>query len=380
MAEENDQERTESPSSRRLEKAREEGQIPQSRELSTFVVLMVGASLIWVTGGSMVRTLAGMMKSAMVFDASLGAGTATLFGQLADELYRVMFGFAPLLLSIVVVVLLTPILYRGWVFSTQPLMPNFSRINPAAGLKRILSVDSLTELLKAIAKVALLGAIGFWLIWDNRQAFFALIGEPALPSFQHLGQMLGKGFLLMVGAMAGIVLIDAPYQLWSHHRKLRMSREELKQEAKESDGDPRIKARIRFLQRQTARRRMMAEIPKADVVVTNPTHYAVVLKYKEGNMRAPCVVALGADLIAARIRGEAELHHIPILEAPPLARALYHHTDLGAEIPAALYAAVAEVLAYVYQLKHFNEYGGARPVMPAELPVPIELDPVQATR
>jgi flagellar biosynthetic protein FlhB len=378
MAEESDQERTEAPSSRRLEKAREGGQAPQSRELSTFVVLMAGASLIWMTGGGMVGSLAGMIKSSMVFDASLGAGTNTLFTQIADELYRVMLGFAPLILAIVVVVILTPILFRGWLFSAKPLVPNFSRINPASGLKRIFSMDGLTELFKSIAKVALLGVIGFWFTWSNRQSVFSMISEPSLPSFHHLGYLLGKGFLLMVGAMAAIVLVDAPYQLWSHYRKLRMSREELKQEAKESEGDPHIRARIRSLQREAARRRMMAEIPNADVVVTNPTHYAVALKYKEGDMRAPRVVAMGADLIAAKIRGEADLHHVPILEAPPLARALYHHTKLGAEIPAALYAAVAEVLAYVYQLKRYSSHGGARPVIPSELPIPMDLDPLQA--
>jgi len=372
MADENDQDKTESPSARRLEKAREEGQVPQSRELSTFVVLMVGASLIWVTGNGMVSSLSGMMKSSLVFDASLSAGTDTLFSQIADNLYRVMFGFSPLLLAIVVVVLLTPILFRGWLFSARPLMPNFSRINPVSGVKRIFSMDTLTELIKSIAKVGLLGVVGFWFIWDNRQAFFSLIGEPALPSFQHLGQMLGKGFLLMVGAMAAIVLVDAPYQLWSHYRKLRMSREELKQEARESDGDPHIKARIRALQRDAARRRMMAEIPNADVVVTNPTHYAVALKYKEGNMRAPRVVAMGADLIAARIRGEADLHHIPILEAPPLARALHAGCDLGDEIPARLYAVVAQVLTYVYQLKVAKRVGYGLPTPPHIDSVPPE--------
>ncbi len=377
MAEENDQERTESPSSRRLEKAREEGRVPQSRELSTFVVLMVGAGLMWMTGSSMVNNLAGIMKSSMVFDASLGSGTDALFSSIADQLYRVMLGFGPLLLAIVGVVLLTPILFRGWIFSTKPLMPDFSKVNPASGLKRIFSADGLTELLKSIAKVGLLAVIGVWFMWDNREAVFAMMNEPTLASFQHLGQMLGKGFVLMVGGMLAIVLVDAPYQLWSHHRKLRMSRQELKQEAKESEGDPHIKARIRSLQRETARRRMMAEIPNADVVVTNPTHYAVALKYQEGQMRAPRVVALGADLIAARIRGEADLHRVPILEAPPLARALYHHTELGQEIPAALYAAVAEVLAYVYQLKHYNANGGPRPAIPANLPVPQELDPVE---
>ena len=228
MAEENDQERTESPSSRRLEKAREEGRVPQSRELSTFVVLMVGAALMWMTGSGMVNDLAGIMKSSMVFDASLGSGTDVLFSTIADQLYRLMAGFGPLLLAIVGVVLLTPILFRGWIFSTKPLMPDFSKVNPVSGLKRIFSTDGLTELLKSIVKIALLGVIGAWFIWDNRQAVFAMMSEPTLASFQHLGQMLGKGFVLMVGGMLAIVLVDAPYQLWSHHRKLRMSRQELR--------------------------------------------------------------------------------------------------------------------------------------------------------
>jgi flagellar biosynthetic protein FlhB len=176
-----------------------------------------------------------------------------------------------------------------------------------------------------------------------------------------------------------VVLLDVPYQLWRYYTQLKMTREEIRQEVKESEGDPHIKARIRSMQREVARRRMMSEIPTADVVVTNPTHYAVALKYSEGAMRAPRVVAKGADLLAARIREEAGNHHVPILEAPPLARALYRHTELEQEIPVALYTAVAEVLAYVYQLKRYQTAGGDRPEVPVDLSVPADMDPLTAT-
>jgi flagellar biosynthetic protein FlhB len=193
-----------------------------------------------------------------------------------------------------------------------------------------------------------------------------------------MGDLIGKIFLLISGTMVFIVVLDVPYQLWSHHKKLRMSKEELRKEAKESEGDPYLKARIRAQQREMARRRMMAEIPTADVVVTNPTHYAVALKYEEGRMGAPRVVAKGADAVALRIREIAAEHHVPLLEAPPLARALFRHTELGDEIPATLYAAVAEVLAYVFQLRRYQTTGGAYPETPTALPVPHELDPASA--
>jgi flagellar biosynthetic protein FlhB len=287
--------------------------------------------------------------------------------------------FAPLLLLLVAAALASPMLLRGWLFSAKAVTPDFNRLNPLSGIKRMLSLNGLVELLKAIAKVSLLGAVAVWLIWSRRETIFSLGMETIPAATQHLGDLIGRGFLLIAGAMIFVVIADVPFQLWNHHKKLKMTKEELRQEARESEGDPQLKARIRQQQREISRRRMMAEIPHADVVVTNPTHYAVALKYSDGEMRAPRVVAKGADRVAARIREIAAENGVPTLEAPPLARALYRHTDLGDEIPAALYAAVAEVLAYVFQLRHYRSAGGYAPSMPSDLPVPRDLDPQQAT-
>lgn len=205
----------------------------------------------------------------------------------------------------------------------------------------------------------------------------ALLTVPIDSGISRTGDFLAMSFLLIIGAMILVVVIDVPYKLWEHAKQLRMTKEEIRKEHKDSEGDPYIKARIRGLQREAARRRMMAEIPNADVIVTNPTHYAVALRYQSNSMRAPKVVAKGVHLLAARIREVAEAHRIPILEAPPLARALYHHAELESEIPEKLYTAVAEVLAYVFQLRRYNEYGGAAPKPPVDVPVPAELDPAQ---
>jgi flagellar biosynthetic protein FlhB len=248
-----------------------------------------------------------------------------------------------------------------------------------SGIKRMFSSQGLIELVKAMAKAGLLGGVAVWLIWTNLGSIFSLSLESPTNAIQHMGDLIGKIFLLISGAMIFIVVIDLPYQIWSFYNKLKMTKEQLRQENKESEGDPHVKARIRAQQREMSRRRMMSEIPTADVVVTNPTHYAVALKYSEGKMGAPRVVAKGADAVAARIREMAAEHNVPMLEAPPLARALFRHTELGDEIPATLYAAVAEVLAYVFQLRHFRQMGGAYPNVPTDLPVPSELDPLQAT-
>jgi flagellar biosynthetic protein FlhB len=287
-------------------------------------------------------------------------------------------GIAPMLLIIVVAALAGPIVMHGWMFNSKALAPKFSRMNPLSGLKRMVSVDSLSELVKSLAKVVLLGSIAGLVMWKGLDALFALGLDSVQNSSRAMGHLLAKSFLLISAGMLLVVLLDVPYQLWRYYTQLKMTREEVRQEVKESEGDPHIKARIRSMQREVARRRMMSEIPTADVVVTNPTHYAVALKYSEGAMRAPRVVAKGADLVAARIREAARNHQVPILEAPPLARALYRHTELEQEIPVALYTAVAEVLAYVYQLKRYQTSGGERPQEPVDLPVPADMDPAAA--
>jgi flagellar biosynthetic protein FlhB len=378
MAEESDLEKTESPSPRKIEKAREEGQVPQSRELSAFMVLMAGGGAVWVLGDSFAQTLADVVRTGLQFDHQLATDPAVLINKMLQQSADAIIGMTPMLLIIVVAALAGPIVMHGWMFNSKALAPKFSRMNPLSGLKRMVSVDSLSELVKSLAKVVLLGLIAGLVMWKGLDALFALGLDSVQDSSRAMGHLLAKSFLLISAGMLLVVLLDVPYQLWRYYTQLKMTREEIRQEVKESEGDPHIKARIRSMQREVARRRMMSEIPTADVVVTNPTHYAVALKYSEGAMRAPRVVAKGADLVAARIREEARNHQVPILEAPPLARALYRHTELEQEIPVALYTAVAEVLAYVYQLKRYQTSGGERPQEPIDLPVPADMDPVAA--
>jgi flagellar biosynthetic protein FlhB len=375
MAEESDQEKTEAPSPQRLAKAREEGQVPQSRELATFVVLMAGGGALWMMAGYLGTRMSGIMRGGLSFDPGVARDSDAVLARLASLFLDAALALAPFLLLVAVAALASPLLLRGWLFSTKALMPDFKRLNPLTGLKRVLSSQGLIELVKSIAKVGLLGSIAAWLIWSNLDAIFALSLENPNDAVAHMGDLVGRVFLLATGAMIFIVAIDLPYQLWSYYHKLKMTKEQLRQEAKESEGDPHLKARIRAQQREMARRRMMAEVPTADVVVTNPTHYAVALKYTEGKMGAPRVVAKGADAVAAKIRELAAEHRVPLLEAPPLARALFRHTELDDEIPARLYAAVAEVLAYVFQLRRYQQAGGAYPQAPVDLPVPPELDP-----
>jgi flagellar biosynthetic protein FlhB len=378
MAEESGQERTEAPSPQRLEKAREDGQVLQSRELATFVVLMTGGTAMWMMASGLGQTLSNIVRGGLQFNPGIARDDALVMAQLSNQFFEAALALAPFLALMVVATLASPLLLRGWLFSTKALAPKFERLNPLTGIKRVFSSQGLVELVKSLAKVGLLGVVSFWLIWSNLDAIFSLSLENPATAIEHMGDLIGRVFMLASGAMIFIVVLDLPYQIWSYYNKLKMTKEQLRQEAKESDGDPHVKARIRAQQREMARRRMMAEIPTADVVVTNPTHYAVALKYSEGKMGAPRVVAKGADAVAARIREIAAENRVPLLEAPPLARALFRHTELGDEIPATLYAAVAEVLAYVFQLRHFQQVGGAYPNVPTALPVPPELDPLQA--
>ena len=241
-------------------------------------------------------------------------------------------------------------------------------------MKRVFSVRGLIELFKAIAKSVVIGGMAALIIWSNKEAVFELIKQPVHIGVSHMGELLGVSFIFLVSSMLLIVAIDVPFQLWEHAEKLKMSKEDVRKENKETEGDPQVKARIRNIQRENARRRMMEEIPNADVIVTNPTHYSVALRYQGDSMRAPKVVAKGVHLLAARIRELGEENRVPILEAPPLARALYHHAELNTEIPETLYTAVAEVLAYVFQLKRYRNQGGEKPEAPVNLPIPEGLD------
>ncbi|UJP02546.1 MAG: flagellar type III secretion system protein FlhB [Nitrosomonas sp.] len=376
MAEDSDLERTEEATPKRIEKAREEGQVARSLELTTFTVLLASAAGILFMGTGMMDKLLKLMKAGMQMDRELAFQPDLMINRMYELAFEALIAIAPLLFLLLVVAFFAPMSLSGWMFSTKALMPKFDRLDPIKGIGRIFSVHSLVELVKALLKTVVIGSVAALVIWSNKESVMMLLTMPVDLGISRTGEFLTMSFLLIVGAMIVVVVIDVPYKLWEHAKQLRMTKEEIRKEYKESEGDPFIKARIRGLQREAARRRMMAEVPKADVIVTNPTHYAVALRYQSG-MRAPKVIAKGVHLLAARIREVAEEHRIPILEAPPLARALYHHAELESEIPEKLYTAVAEVLAYVFQLKRYNEYGGKAPQPPVDVPVPAELDPGQ---
>jgi flagellar biosynthetic protein FlhB len=281
----------------------------------------------------------------------------------------------PLAGIVMIVALASPVLVGGWLFSAQALGPNFMKLNPIKGVANMFSVNSLVELLKAVSKAIVVSAVTYLVVKHETDAVLGLAVEPLRVSSVHMVDLLLLSFLYIVGALGLIAVIDGPYQIWHYADKMKMTRQEVIQEAKESDGNPQVKAKIRQMQREMSRRRMMEAVPTADVVVTNPTHYAVALKYADGGGGAPQVVAKGRDVIAARIRALALENKVTILEAPALARALHKHTEIGDEIPQALYSAVAEVLAYVFQLRAFDKNGGTRPERPGKLAVPPELDP-----
>ncbi len=375
MAEDSDLEKTEQPSQRRLDQAREKGQVARSRELSTFAVLMAGGGTLWLMGSAFTQHMVKLLRDGLTLNQEMAFNTSLMIPRLYDLSLEVLIAFLPLLLIVMLAAAFSPLLLNGWLFSVESLQPQFSRMNPVSGIARMFSTHALVELGKAIGKSILVGGVAAWVIWHNKDAVMALGTQSAATSIPQMGNLIASSFMMIAGAMLLIVAIDVPFQLWDHNKKLMMSKEELRQESKETEGDPMVKGRIRSLQREAARRRMMAAIPTADVVVTNPTHYAVALKYSNKGMRAPVVVAKGAHLLAQRIREIAQERHVPILVAPPLARALHKHTDLGESIPEALYIAVAEVLAYVYQLRRYEKQGGARPQEPDDLPVPAELDP-----
>ncbi len=377
MAEESDLERTEPPSARRLEKARSEGRVAQSRELSAFLILATATSCFWILGGWLTQQAETILRHGLSFDRSAAFDHRALTTSISALSWEALLLMAPVLVLAVVAAMGAPFALGSWTFAPKAMSLNFSRMDPTKGVKRMFSWHSLGELVKAILKTLLIGGVIYWVVRHQQDQLFALIlqsVEPALDSFGHMV------IFAMIGLVAGLALIaamDVPFQLWRYYAGLRMTKEELRQEMKELEGDPHLKARIRSQQREMARRRMMAEVPKADVVVTNPTHFAVALKYDRQRMGAPQVVAKGASLVAQKIREIATDHKVPIVEVPPLARALFRHTDIGEQIPIALYTAVAEILAYVYQLNQFLSGGGNAlpPVPPSAISVPEELDP-----
>jgi flagellar biosynthetic protein FlhB len=376
MADSSNAEKTEPASAKRLKQARESGDIPRSREVATFTVLMTAGVGLWMLGGGVVNKLSSTLEHGLSLDREQIYNPAVLIERITADIGGVMLACLPLAVAIMLVAVVSPLLIGGWNFSAKSFMPNFGKLNPLNGLGNMVSSNALIELLKALAKTLLVGAVAWYVVVSEKDAVVGLAVEPLGAAVSHLGGLVAKAFLIMVGALGAIAVLDGPYQKWHYANKLKMTRQEVIQESKESDGNPQIKGKIRQMQREMAKKRMMSNVPTADVVVTNPTHFAVALKYADGKQGAPRVVAKGTDEVAARIREIAKENKVALLEAPALARALYKHTDIDDEIPEALYSAVAEVLAYVYQLRAYTKGTSDRyPDRPKKLPVPPEMDP-----
>ncbi|WP_054285515.1 flagellar biosynthesis protein FlhB [Gulbenkiania mobilis] len=374
MADDSDLERTEPASARRLEQAREEGNIPRSRELSTFAVTMTGVTLMMVLGPRLTERLSDLMRRLLTFDQATVREPGPALLRMREAAIDTVLALLPFLGGLALVALAAPLLVGGWNVSTKAIGPHFSKLNPASGLKRMFSLNAATEALKAVLKSMLIGGIATWVIWNERAELVGLVTLPLETGMGRMVDMLLHTFFIVTGAMVLLVAVDVPFQLWNYHKQLRMTKEEVRQEYKEQEGSPEVKGRIRQLQREAARRRMMQEVPSANVIVTNPTHYAVALRYNEG-MRAPQVVAKGSLKLAERIITVGRENAVIVMRVPSFTRALYFNTELGQDIPVPLYQAAAQVLAYVQQLRLYEKDGGLAPVFPDQLEVPADLDP-----
>jgi flagellar biosynthesis protein FlhB len=367
-------ERTESPSQKRLDDARKAGRVPRSRDLGTAALVLTGAVGARFLGKGLGDRLAGIMRDGLSFDhTQIGDGTL-MISRLEHAGAQGLLAAAPLLGLLVAAAVLAPLAIGGWTFSTEALIPDFTRLDPVTGFGRVFSLRGLIELSKALARFIVVALVAVIVLHHQFRSFAGLAIEPVESGIGHALSLIGTAFIALGGALAAIAAVDVPLAIWQYNQAMRMSRQELRDEHKETEGSPESRTRVRRVQQQLARRRMMSKVPKADVVVTNPTHFAVALQYDDKRHRAPVVVAKGADLIALKIREIAEEHQVPIVEAPPLARALHANCDLGDEIPTRLYAAVAKVLTYVYQLRASRRGAAARPAAPhIEVPEEREL-------
>jgi flagellar biosynthetic protein FlhB len=363
-------------SEKRRKDAREEGRVARSKELASF--LLLGSALFGLMGlGPMLfQDSLDLMSQGLRFDRAAITGEASMGLRLMAFTGAAVVAAIPILGLLLLAAIAAPLALGGWNFSWKPVMPDFAKLNPMAGIGRLFDKHGLIEMAKAVLIAILLTAVAVTTLINGREEFAQLARIPVAVAMTNTGSMLLLNLAALVGVIAVAAMIDVPAQLWRHHSALKMTFEEVKRESKENDGDPHLKARVRALQRDAARRRMMDAIPTADVIVTNPTHFAVALAYRDGKMRAPTVVAKGADLIALRIREIANQHGVPVLEQPALARALHRHAEIGEEVPVALYNAVAQVLAYVYQLKRLTP--GMILREPGRIDVPAGLDPLEA--
>jgi flagellar biosynthesis protein FlhB len=373
MAENQDgQERTEEPTAKRLDDAKRKGQVPRSRELNTMAVTLTGVVGLAMMSRSLGHSLSEMMSERFVLTREEIFDTNSMIINLGQGVGEAFLSLVPFFLMVIVAAIFSSVALGGFSFSGEALTPKLDKMSPLKGIKRVFSARGLVELLKAMAKFLLIGGITILLLYNTLNKYLALHHMDMVQAISHLNGLIGWSVILLASSLILLAAIDVPFQLWDHKRQLKMTRQELRDEMKETEGKPEIKSKIRQMQREMAQRRMMEQVPKADVIVTNPTHFAVALQYDPEHMHAPKMVAKGADLIAMNIRQVAKEHKVPLVESPVLARAIYYHTEIDSYIPAGLYLAVARLLAYVFQLRAYHTEGGQRPQMPEDLTVPEE--------
>ncbi|QSL92968.1 flagellar biosynthesis protein FlhB [Ectopseudomonas toyotomiensis] len=365
--------KSEEPTGKRLEESRKKGQIARSKELNTLAVTLTGTVALIIFGAYMGNALMDIMRGnfSLPRDVLLNEGSMALYLLASGK--QALLAVQPFLIALLIASVVGPIALGGWLFSAEALQPKASRMNPLAGLKRMFSVQALVELLKALAKFLVILAVALVVLSVDQDDLLAIANEPVEPAILHSLKVVGwSAFWLSCGLIL-IAAVDVPFQLWSHKQKLMMTKQEVRDEYKDTEGKPEVKGRIRQLQREMAERRMMQAVPQADVVITNPTHFAVALKYDPEKGSAPLLLAKGGDFLALKIREIAQEHKVMVLESPALARAVYYSTELDQEIPAGLYLAVAQVLAYVYQLRQYQAGKGKRPGPLPDFPIPADL-------
>ncbi len=372
MATDSAQDRTEEATPKRKADSRKKGQVPRSKELNTLTSLLASGIGMLVFGRQIIDDLISILREGLSFRYDAALSDSLISMQITDTVTKFLLLLSPLFVLLAATAILSPMSLGGWVFSTSQLAPKMERISLIKGFGRIFSSKSLMELLKAVAKFVLVGSVTFFVISQALDDIFILPLMPLAEVFASTGMLFIWCFLGFSSVLILVVLVDVPFQLWDFRRQIRMTKQEIKDEMKETDGKPEVKSAIRERQQEFSRQRMMTQIPTADVVITNPTHFAVALRYEQSGTGAPKVVAKGRDLVATRIRKVAEEHGVALFSAPPLARALYASTDINAEIPGNLFLAVAQVLAYIFQLKKATVNHASAPKPPINLSVPGE--------
>jgi flagellar biosynthetic protein FlhB len=375
MAEsESGQDKTEDPTEKRKKDSRDKGEIARSKELNTLAIMLAGAGALLIFGGALAQEMMELMRMNFTLSREVIMDQRNMGSFLLHSGQIALVAIQPVMITLLLAALIGPISLGGWLFAAGSMAPKFSRMNPGAGLKRMFSTKALVELLKALAKFLIVLFVALAVLSADIDDLLRIAHEPLEMAIIHSLQVVGWSALWMACGLMIIAAVDVPVQLWESHKKLLMTKQEVRDEHKDQEGRPEVKQRIRQLQREMSQRRMMAAIPEADVVITNPTHYAVALKYDPDKGSAPVLLAKGNDFLALKIREIAVANDVLLLESPALARSIYYSTELEQEIPGGLYLAVAQVLAYVYQVRQ-HRAGKGKPPEPLkdDLPIPPDL-------